>query len=254
MHSSARTTVVRGSAMSRPNGTGFVAAMTALYRAGEQDDLCAPFLASFPVDSVAISTLGDPLGSETVGASDDSAARWDEIQLDLGEGPCWEAADRGAPVLVPDLQDAETVRWPLALHALRSTQLGAVFAFPMHVGPIRVGAVDLYGRASVSLRPSVVEDAVIMTGLVARHVLHRALVRTERAEEGTWDTGSSSGRFSRREVHQASGMIAAQTGAGAADSLLLLRAFAHTAGRSVLELAADVVAGRVDFTDHGEPE
>ncbi|WIB61910.1 GAF and ANTAR domain-containing protein [Curtobacterium sp. MCLR17_007] len=228
--------------------------MTALYRAGEQDDLCAPFLAAFPVDSVAISTLGDPLGSETVGASDDSAARWDEIQLDLGEGPCWEALDRGAPVLVPDLQDTETVRWPLALHALRATQLGAVFAFPMHVGPIPVGAVDLFGRASVSLRPSVVEDAVTMTGLVARHVLHRALVRTERAEEGTWNTGSSSGRYSRREVHQASGMIAAQTGAGAADSLLLLRAFAHTAGRPVLELAADVIAGRVDFTDHDEHE
>lgn len=254
MFSSGPPRVDRGSAMNQSNGAGFVAAMTALYRAGEQADLCAPFLASFPVDSVAISTLGDPLGSETVGASDDFAARWDEIQLDLGEGPCWEAADRRAPVLVPDLQEAETVRWPLALHALRATELGAVFAFPMHVGPISVGAVDLYGRASMALRPAVVEDAVIMTGLVARHVLHRALVRTERAEEGTWDTGSSPGRFSRREVHQASGMIAAQTGAGAADSLLLLRAFAHTAGRSVLELAADVVAGRVDFTDHGEPE
>lgn len=233
--------------MPHVTGQGFVASMAALYRVGTQGDLCGPMLSALPVNGVAISTLGDPFGSETVCASDDAAARLDEIQLDLGEGPCWEALRTSSPVMEPDVQSATSDRWPLALGAMRETRLGAVFAFPMTVGPIDVGAVDLYNEHPGSLTPSAVRDATAMAGVVARNVLHRALLRSEHdGSPGDQDGG----RYSRREVHQASGMIAAQTGAGAADALLLLRAFAHTAGRPVLDLAADVIARRVDFTDH----
>ena len=60
-----------------------------------------PFVAFLPVTGAAVSTLGDVLGSETLSASDAHAARLDEVQFDLGEGPCWDAlrsaqADRRA--------------------------------------------------------------------------------------------------------------------------------------------------------------
>lgn len=224
--------------------------MAALHRVGDQGDLCGPFIGALPVTGVAISTLGDPFGSETVCASDDAAARLDEIQLDLGEGPCWEAMRTGEPVLEPSIQDTTTDRWPMALTEMRELHLGAVFAFPMRVGPIDVGAVDLYDHHTTTLPASAVREATVMTALVARHVLHRALLRAERP---TWTGDRDPGRYSRREVHQASGMVAAQTGVGAADALLLLRALAHSSGRSVLDLSADVIARRVDFTDHNDP-
>jgi hypothetical protein len=47
-------------------------------------------------------------------------------------------------------------------------------------------------------------------------------------------------------------MLAAQTGASAADALLLLRAYAHSAGRTVRDLSADVIARNVDYTEHSE--
>jgi hypothetical protein len=232
---------VRGAAVS-----GFIAAVAALQQAGDDDDLCAPFLSVLPVSGAAISTLGDPFGSETVSASDAGSARFDELQLDLGEGPCWEALHTGVPVLEPDVQGTESSRWPVALMALREARLGAVFAFPMRVGLLSIGAVDLYDLHAGTLPVSAVRDATVMTDVVARSVLRRALTRAERAEtEQERDEGS----WSRREVHQASGMLAAQTGVSVGDALLLLRAFAHTSGQTVRELAADVVARRVDLAD-----
>jgi hypothetical protein len=231
------------------SGRGFVSAITALQQAEIDEDLCAPFLAALPVTGVAISTLGDPFGSETVCASDAAAARLDEIQLDLGEGPCWQALRSGVPVLEPNLQTTTADQWPIALSQMRDTQLGSVFAFPMHVGTLNVGAVDLYSQAPVPLPATAVRDAVALVHVVARRVLHRALIRVSRAGG---DDQRDDGRYSRREVHQASGMLAAQTGASAADALLLLRAYAHSAGRTVRDLSADVIARNVDFTEHSE--
>jgi hypothetical protein len=41
-------------------------------------DYSVPFVRLFPVSGASVSTLGDVLGSETLSASDDRAARLDE--------------------------------------------------------------------------------------------------------------------------------------------------------------------------------
>lgn len=228
-------------------GAEFIAAVAALHRAGAEDDLCGPFLSVLPVTAVAISTLGDPLGSETVCASDSTAARLEEIQLDLGEGPCWEAVRTGRPVLEPDLQRSRSAGWPVALTALRDARLGAVFAFPIRFGTIDIGAVDLYHREAAAFPEGAVEDATVLAEAVARQVLRRALAGVDDTLQGHSQDGNP---YSRREVYQASGMLAAQTGAGPSDALLLLRAHAYAAGRPVRDLARDVIARDVDFTDH----
>ena len=62
----------------------YAGAALALERATASDsDLCGPIVAAIGVSGAAVSTLGDPLGNETLCASDDHAARLDEIQLDL---------------------------------------------------------------------------------------------------------------------------------------------------------------------------
>lgn len=228
----------------------FTRAAAALHSASVDDDLCAPFLSVLPVTGIAISTVGNPFGSETVCASDMTAARLDEIQLDLGEGPCWEAVRTGMPVLEPDVQRTTSSRWPVALEAMQATGLGAVFAFPMRLGTLDIGVVDLYTNTPSTLDPGPVRQAAALTEAAARQVLRRALLRIESEAEGTPETAA--GEYSRREVHQAAGMLAAQTGAHVDDALLILRGHAFAAGRSVRDLAADVVARVVDFTDHND--
>jgi hypothetical protein len=188
-------------------------------------DLCGPLVAAIGVSGAAVSTLGDPLGSETVCASDDRAARLDEIQLDLGEGPCWEAMASRRPVLERDVQGSSATTWPLARHAMHATGLGAVFAFPLVVAGLSLGAVDLYSRTARDIS----DQEVAAEG--------------PQEEDGAW-----TGRYSRREVHQATGMVVAQTGIPAADALLVLRGHAFATGRTLRDVAEDVVGRVLDFT------
>jgi hypothetical protein len=225
--------------------SAFIDAAVALQAAGDDGDLCGPFASALPVTGVSVSTLGDPFGSETVCASDASSARLDEIQLDLGEGPCWDALLRSGPVLEHDLQRSANTRWPMALDALRATGIGAVFAFPMRVGMIDVGAVDLYTDDPGALPTAAVRDAAALTDIVARQVLQRALTRLDSAET---ETERRPGPYSRRELHQATGMVAAQLHLPVDDARLVLGGHAYASGRPVRDLAADVVAGVVDFS------
>lgn len=54
-------------------------------------------------------------------------------------------------------------------------------------------------------------------------------------------------RFSRRHVHQATGMVLAQVGVSPEDAELLLQGHAFATGTSMREVADDVLAGRLSF-------
>jgi hypothetical protein len=223
--------------------SGAVAALERATTAGS--DLCGPLVAAIGLTGAAVSTLGDPLGDETVCASDEQAARLDEIQLDLGEGPCWEAVATRRPVLEPDVAGSAGATWPLARQAMHESGLGAVFAFPLIVAGLSLGAVDLYSRTARDISDQQVSDATRLTRIVARQVLRRALLAADGAQE---DRASWEGRFSRREVHQATGMVVAQMEIPPADALLVLRGHAFATGRTVRDVAEDVVARVLDFT------
>lgn len=205
--------------------------------------LFRPFLTALPVTGAAISTLGPPFGSETVSASDQVAARLDELQFDLGEGPCWSALSARRPVLATDFR-AEVPRWPLFGDALGDTEVGSLFAFPLAIGSLSIGAVDLYRRQPGALTMGQVEDATALADICARQVLRRTLAAQPRAVGADEETGDG---FSRREVHQATGMVLAQLGVSASDALLVITGYAFAAGRGVREVAADIVARRIDF-------
>jgi hypothetical protein len=61
------------------------------------------------------------------------------------------------------------------------------------------------------------------------------------------DDADAAGGYSRREVHQATGMVLAQLGVAAADALLIIRGHAFARGRTVREVSADIVARRIDI-------
>ena len=205
--------------------------------------LCSPFLRVLPVTGVAISTLGGPFGTETVCASDASAARLDELQFDLGEGPCWDALATHVPVLSGDIRQHGNPVWPVFVQTLDGTDVGGVFAFPMVVGSLDIGAVDLYSRRPRTLTGPQIADATTMVGIAARQVLRRVLLAQTMKPDPDADEG-----YSRRVVHQATGMVLAQLNLGASDALLLLQGYAFSHARTVREVADDVVARKLDFT------
>ncbi|MFB9646838.1 GAF and ANTAR domain-containing protein [Microbacterium terregens] len=220
----------------------FASALSRLSAAGPGDDLCGPFVGASGASGAAISTLGRPLGSQTICATSAVAARIDEIQIDLGEGPCWEALRTRQPVMEPDLQRRGGAEWPGAREALRALDIAGIYAFPLFVGNVSVGSVDLYSHDSQRLSRGAVEDVAVLAAVVSRHLLRRAMDDVDSADEGLAD-----GPYSRREMHQASGMVAAQLSVGVDDALLIIRGHAFSSGRSVGEVAVDVVARRLNF-------
>jgi hypothetical protein len=204
--------------------------------------LCDPFLSVIPVSGAAISVLATPAAQTTMCASDGLAARLDELQFDLGEGPCWEAMGSNLPVLHPDIRAGDGAAWPEFDEAVRREAVGAMFAFPMVVGALEIGAVDLYTSSPGTLTNAELADAATLAKLASWQVLRRILA----ANDGHDDTEEES--HSRREIHQATGMVLAQLEVTAEDAALLLRAHAFSSGRTVREIANDVVERRLDFS------
>jgi len=219
----------------------FATAMAVLEEGGtEREAFSRPFLKVLPITGASVSTLGDLLGSEIVSASSADAERLDELQFDLGEGPCWDALRLGSPVAEPDLPTKGLGRWPAFAAATRDLRVTSIYAFPLAVGSLRLGAVDLYAAERLALTPAQSRQASAMARVIGRHLLHEAV-------EHAGEPDGPGSRYSRRVVHQATGVVLAQLDITAEEALLVLRAHAFATNRSVADVGADVVEGRLGF-------
>lgn len=203
------------------------------------ESLCSGFMSVLPVQHAAISTLGDPFELETVCSSDPVAASLDELQMDLGEGPCWQARATRSPVLVRDLQGSVFASWPGLQPAVVAHGIRSAYAFPLSVGALEIGAVDLYATSTNVLTDTDVAQATTLAAAAAIQILERTLARVDEA------LGNAA--WPRRVVHQATGMVIAQLGVNADDALLIIRAHAFAANRTVREVADDIVARRLNL-------
>lgn len=205
--------------------------------------MCQPFVRVLPVDSASICTLGAPFGSETVCASAALAASFDELQFDLGEGPSWDALTTRRPVLIHDLQSVQHTPWPALQKAAQNIDVRSIYAFPLTMGSLKIGAVSLFSQEAHALTPGQAADAEMLAQVAASQVLRRSLAAHPVKANLDDDAGHS-----RRVVHQATGMVLAQLNLSAADALLIIHGHAFSHGRSVREIAADVVTRRLDFS------
>lgn len=203
--------------------------------------LCEACAEALPVDgvSIAVMTGDDHDGTVTVYASDPVIDAVEEAQFTLGEGPCFEAFQTGRPVLVPDLATAPVGDWPVFAATIGGQPIAAVFAFPVTVGAIHVGALDMYRRAPGPLSAGDLSHALRVADVVAVALLGlRAGGSGDRPAPG-WLEVVGSGH--RAEVYQATGMIAGALSIPAEQGLARLRGHAFAAGRSIGQVAHDIV-------------
>jgi GAF domain len=176
-------------------------------------------------------------------ASDPKTEAVEEVQYTLGEGPCVDAFASKAPVLVPDLASPELTRWSGFRDGALDLGVRAAFGFPMLMGSLCVGALNLYHDQPGELTAEQFADAVLVAHVVTRTLL---------GWQSLADSGSVAWQLEqvpvhRAAVHQAAGMISVQATVSVGDGLALLRAHAFSEGRLVSEVAAEVVAGRLRF-------
>src|ERR1700722_13439306 len=85
-----------------------------------------------PITAAGVSHLSPYSVPRYLAASDASAVRYEELQTELGEGPCLAAYRSGRPVAVPDLR--QDTRFELFAPRALDVGLAAVFTFPLGQG------------------------------------------------------------------------------------------------------------------------
>jgi hypothetical protein len=247
-------------------------------------EICRACVRCLDVHGAAISLLSATTSQTTLSATDPTAAALEDLQFTLGEGACVEAAGSERPVLIPDIHDPGlTTRWPMFAAAVaEQTGVRAMFALPLQLGTINLGVLDLYRNTPGPLHGHELRDAVaaadtatlMLLAVPARtgdtHTDGHPITDspptdpqhsdgrhadgddgTASPEKGPWSDGLWRGDGlwnDRAEVHQATGMILAQLGVPAQEAFVRLRAHAFATRRPLDDVARDVVARRLVFT------
>jgi hypothetical protein len=240
-------------------------------------DVCAVCVATLAVSGAAVTvngaarrTGGRPAASHAsadhvICVTDDVSEQIEELQLTLGEGPRIDALAVGAPVLVPDLDATEAVgRWPAFGPAARLAGVAGLFAFPLQIGAIRVGVLDLYRRQPGPLSGRQLGDSLLLADAATVLLLERQAA--DGAGDGNGGTGNGGagnggagnegapnvspggpggqraelGQY-RAEIDQATGMLTEQLGVSIDEAFVRLRAYAYAHDRRLVDVARDLV-------------
>jgi GAF domain-containing protein len=225
-----------------------------LSRIAESDDSSTDRLCSVCMDVTATSGVGIMLRSDDVthgsfGMTDAVSSFIEELQFMLGEGPCIDAYNLAIPIAEPDLADP-TSRWLGFSPPVFEAGVRALFAFPLRVGAVRLGSLNLYRDHPGALSDDQHADALIMADVFSEAVL-------------TMQPGAAPDELADQldavmtplnVVHQAVGMVSAQLGVSVDTSLIRLKAHAFANDRLLTELSQDVLARRLRFDAAGEAQ
>ena len=165
----------------------------------------------------------------------------EELQYTLGEGPCVDAYHQDEVVAEPDLADPVSLRWPAFTGPALRAGVRAIFGFPLRVGAVRLGTLDLYRDSPGPLTGDQHADALVMADVLARWVLEAQAGAPPDTVAGEIEAGADF-HFA---VHNAAGIVSVQESISVAEALIRLRAFAFSSDRLLTDIARDVIARRL---------
>lgn len=196
--------------------------------------ICELAVSRLGVTGVGVSLVRRPDDSneqQLVCASDRVAARLEDLQLTVGEGPGLAAVSAGTPVLVPDLAVAQG-RWPAFTAGAVAVGAAAAFSFPLVLGAIRLGSLDCYRDVPGLLDPAQIGDALVLAEAAFEAVL--AAVAGHAADDLGWISDIHA------EVHQACGVVMYELKITIEMALMRIRGYAYAN-----DLPVGVVARRI---------
>lgn len=226
------------------------AAMTVDGSAPDITAVCERCVTHLSVSGAGVTVLShigsndDGLQRGLVHATNEVSSGLEDLQLTVGEGPCLEAFATGGPVLIADIA-AEPGRWPGFGPAALELGAAALFSFPLAVGVVRLGSLDLYRDAPGPMTGATFSDALLLADLATEAIVHD--LDGHATEDLSWLANPHA------EVHQASGMVQVQLGSTTEAALLRLRSYAYQHELSVTDVAHQVVTRRLRFTGEDDP-
>jgi hypothetical protein len=212
-------------------------------------DACAVAVTAARVSGAGLTMRTRADSGRVICVTDRVSAEMEELQLTFGEGPCMDAYASRGPVLSHDLRGPQaSQRWPAFAPAASRIGAAAVFAFPLQLGTVRLGVMDLYRSEARSLETGELQDALVLADTATLLLVGRDAPASDDELAAVAGEGLLSEREGyRAEIDQATGMISVQADVAIADAFARLRAHAYAEDRSLTDVARDVVARRLRF-------
>ncbi|GGY61147.1 MULTISPECIES: GAF domain-containing protein [Streptomyces] len=173
-------------------------------------------------------------------ATDPRSYQLEDAQLVAGQGPCTEAYLRRR-VVETDLHPAAE-QWPFFARTAAELGIRSVTAVPLLVGDdVPIGAMDIYRTTTSPLTTADRTRLEAYSRVLALLALdaHPALIGWDQASPETAPIGYPP------LVHQAAGAAAEASGVSVEDALARMRAHAFSNQRLLLDIARDILAGRL---------
>lgn len=233
-----------GAVMGEQGRVAHVLERLAFHRTEQQHvgrSLCSTAVEVVEVPGAAIMLVNAAGTVHPVGVCGATMEAVEELQLVHGEGPCIDAHHLGRPVVEPDLAHPEALRWVGFSQPAVAAGAGAVFGFPLHIGSVCIGALNLCAEQPGALTADQHRDALVLADVA----IVTLLSAQEESPPGelSWDLVDDSAH--QVVVHQATGMVAVQLETDLVDAFARLRAHAFMSGRRLSAVAGDIVARRL---------
>jgi len=200
--------------------------------------ICAAGPKIVGVKGAGVMLMSGDIPTGSLCTTDEVSHLIEELQYTLGEGPCVDAYQQGAVVTEPDLADPVTRRWPAFTPSAVHAGVRAVFGFPMRVGSVRLGALNLYRDVPGPLTGEQHADALVVAELAGRWVLEAQAGAPADTVAEELEVGADF-HFA---VHNAAGIVSVQENISVTEALIRLRAHAFSADRLLADVARDVIA------------
>lgn len=183
-------------------------------------------------EMAAVSLVSGHARIETTTATDELAARADQLQVELGEGPLFHAIGRQVVVYLDDLADEN--RWPTwAVRVSGDLGLRSMLSYQLFIDGEALGALNLYSR-----KPQAFDLDVVDTGyLFAAHV---GVALSQLKERDSLRSAIAS----RTLIGQAEGILMERFGLDGDAAFNALRRVSQNRNIKLRDVAAELVATR----------
>jgi hypothetical protein len=189
------------------------------------------------VDGTAITLENTSLERITLWTTDEAAARLEDLQEVVGQGPSHQAFTTGEAVVAR--LDHDERRWPDFTDSARRVADGAtIYALPIRPNLDVIGVLALHQLPPATASPSLA-GAQFLADAIGAALLADPPSADQPFEDGPWS--------SRAEIHQATGIVVAQLRLVPADALAILRAHAFAHDATLHDIATQVITGQLDF-------
>ena len=183
-------------------------------------------------DGASISLVHGRRRIDTPACSDESSLRADQLQYELGEGPCLDAIHETDLVHSPRL--SEEKRWPTwGIRVEAETAFRSIFAFRLFTHDNIVGAINMYSRSPGAFDAEDRDDGLALAAHIAVAVAAAQEVHHSRV-----------GLESRTVIGQATGMLMERYGMEADRAFAVLNRYSQDRNVKLRAVAEEVVSTR----------